>query len=262
VGVNDVIQKAKPKDPVAFLDEFGSTAIEPVLKKAFERFAVTMNSYKNRMVMAREVIADRGIWTAKKRYILNVHNSEGVQYAKPKLKIMGIEAVKSSTPQVCREAMKEMFKIILTTDEETTQAAIADFKKAFREIPVEKIAFPRGVTNVTNYQDNLNIYDKGTPMHVRASLLYNHHLKKNGLQNRFESIRNGDKMKYVYLHMPNPIRENVIAFNSVLPEEFGLEKYINHDLQFEKAFLEPLKFVLDAIGWAPEKIVTLEDFFV
>jgi DNA polymerase elongation subunit (family B) len=262
VNVNDVIQKAKPKDPVAFLDELGSTAIEPVLKKAFERFAVTMNSYKNRMVMAREVIADRGIWTAKKRYILNVHNSEGVQYAKPKLKIMGIEAVKSSTPQVCREAMKEMFKIILTTDEETTQAAIADFKKAFREIPVEKIAFPRGVSNVTNYQDNLNIYDKGTPMHVRASLLYNHHLKKNGLQNRFESIRNGDKMKYVYLHIPNPIRENVIAFNSVLPEEFGLEKYINHDLQFEKAFLEPLKFVLDAIGWAPEKIVTLEDFFV
>lgn len=262
VGVNDVIQKAKPKDPVAFLDEFGSTAIEPVLKKAFDRFAVTMNSYKNRMVMAREVIADRGIWTAKKRYILNVHNSEGVQYAKPKLKIMGIEAVKSSTPQVCREAMRDMFKTILTTDEKTTQEAIAKFKKKFLKLTPEQISFPRGVSDIRSFADRDTIYTKGTPMHVRGCLLYNHHLTKSGLQTNYELIQSGDKIRFVYLHVPNPIRENVIAFPTKLPDELGLSKYINYDLQFEKTFLDPLKFILDAIDWKPEAVMTLEDFFV
>lgn len=262
VNVNDVIQKAKPKDPVAFLDELGSTAIEPVLKKAFERFAVTMNSYKNRMVMAREVIADRGIWTAKKRYILNVHNSEGVQYAKPKLKIMGIEAVKSSTPQVCREAMRDMFKTILTTDEKTTQEAIAKFKKKFLKLTPEQISFPRGVSDIRSFADRDTIYTKGTPMHVRGCLLYNHHLTKSGLQTNYELIQSGDKIRFVYLHVPNPIRENVIAFPTKLPDELGLSKYINYDLQFEKTFLDPLKFILDAIDWKPEAVMTLEDFFV
>jgi DNA polymerase elongation subunit (family B) len=262
VNVNDVIQKAKPKDPVAFLDELGSTAIEPVLKKAFERFAVTMNSYKNRMVMAREVIADRGIWTAKKRYILNVHNSEGVQYAKPKLKIMGIEAVKSSTPQVCREAMRDMFKTILTTDEKTTQEAIAKFKKKFLKLTPEQISFPRGVSDIRSFADRDTIYTKGTPMHVRGCLLYNHHLTKSGLQTNYELIQSGDKIRFVYLHIPNPIRENVIAFPTKLPDELGLSKYINYDLQFEKTFLDPLKFILDAIDWKPEAVMTLEDFFV
>jgi DNA polymerase elongation subunit (family B) len=262
VNVNDVIQKANPKDPVAFLDNLGSKAIEPVLEKAFDKFSVILNSYLNRMVMKREVIADRGIWTAKKRYILNVHNSEGVQYAEPKLKIMGIEAVKSSTPQVCRDAMKHMFRTIISTDEKTTQEAIAKYKEEFKTLTPEQIAFPRGISNIVNYRNQDTIYDKGTPMHIRAALLFNHHVRANGIQNKYELISNGDKIRFVYLYIPNPIRENVIAFVDKLPDELGLHKYVNYDLQFEKTFLDPLKFILDAIDWKPEAVMTLEDFFV
>ena len=262
VNVNDVIKRANPKNPVAFLDRLGSEALEPVLEKCFDGFCKIMNSYRNRMVMKREVIADRGIWTAKKRYILNVHNSEGVQYAKPKLKILGIEAVKASTPMVCRNAMKEMFQIIISTDEKTTQAAIAKFKDEFKALTPEQIAFPRGVSNVVGYRNPEKIYDKGTPMHVRGSLLFNHHVKLAGIHKKYELIRNGDKIRFVYLHLPNPIHENVIGFIDKLPEELGLHRYINYDLQFQKALLDPLKLILDSIGWSPEPISTLEDFFI
>lgn len=261
VNANDIVSKFKGKDPVAFLDQFGSKAIEPVLEKAFQELFEITRGYNSRMVMKREVIADRGIWTAKKRYILNVHNSEGVQYAQPKMKIMGIEAIKSSTPSVCRVALKEMFKIIISTDEETTQKEIARFKEEFAKLEPKAVACPRGVSNITHYRDSEKIYSKGTPIHVRASLLYNHHIKSNGLGRKYPMIQNGDKIRYVYLHYPNPIKENVIGFPEDLPEELGLHKYIDHNTQFEKTFLAPLKIILDAIGWSTEKRVTLEDFF-
>ena len=261
VNANDIVSKFKGKNPVAFLDQFGSKAIEPVLEKSFQELFEITQGYNSRMVMKREVIADRGIWTAKKRYILNVHNSEGVQYAKPKMKIMGIEAIKSSTPAVCRVALKEMFKVIIGTDEETTQKEIARFKEEFAKLAPKAVACPRGVSNITNYRDSEKIYSKSTPIHVRASLLYNHHVKANGLGRKYPMIQNGDKIRYVYLHYPNPIRENVIGFPEDLPEELGLHKYIDHNTQFEKTFLAPLKIILDAIGWSTEKRVTLEDFF-
>ena len=181
IGVGDVIKKFNPNNPVNFLDEFGSKAIEPMLEKAFKDFSDKTNAYSHRMVMKREAIADRGIWTAKKRYILNVHNNEGVQYAEPKIKIMGIEAVKSSTPQVCREAMNNMFKIIVTGDEEKTQEAIKLFKDYFKSLPPDEIAFPRGVTDMTKWSNKSTIYKKGTPIHVRGALLHNKQIRSLGL---------------------------------------------------------------------------------
>jgi len=262
INVNDLIEKVKPENPVEFLDKFGSEVIEPLLEKSFGRFAEMTNAYSNRMVMKREAIADRGIWTAKKRYILNVHNNEGVQYAKPKIKMMGIEAVKSSTPQVCRDAMNEMFKIIVTGDEKKTQNAIEMFRKHFSTLPAEAVSFPRGVSNVTSFRDSEKIYRKGTPIHVRGSLLYNHYLKRHGLEKKYEPIRNGDKIKFLYLLIPNSIQENVISFPETLPEDFGLNKYIDYNTQFQKTFLDPLEMILDAIGWKSEPVVSLEDFFV
>ena len=261
IGVGDVIKKFNPNNPVNFLDEFGSKAIEPMLEKAFKDFSDKTNAYSHRMVMKREAIADRGIWTAKKRYILNVHNNEGVQYAEPKIKIMGIEAVKSSTPQVCREAMNNMFKIIVTGDEEKTQEAIKLFKDYFKSLPPDEIAFPRGVTDMTKWSNKTTIYKKGTPIHVRGALLHNKQIRSLGLEKKYELIQNGDKIKFIYLRVPNTIQENVISFPGHLPEELELHKYVNHDLQFEKTFLDPINIILDAIGWTAEPRADLQQFF-
>jgi DNA polymerase elongation subunit (family B) len=261
IGVKDVVDKFKPNNPVSFLDEFGSKAIEPMLDKAFDQFAERTKAYTNRMVMKREAIADRGIWTAKKRYILNVHNNEGVQYAEPKIKIMGIEAIKSSTPMPCRDAMRNLFKVIVTGNEEKTQEAIALFKEHFKTLSPDKIAFPRGVTDVTSYSERQGIYRKGTPIHVRGSLLYNHHLKAKALDKRYQLIHNGDKVKFIYLLVPNSIQENVVAFPDFLPEELELNKYIDYNLQFQKTFIDPIDIILNAIGWSAEPRADLQQFF-
>jgi DNA polymerase elongation subunit (family B) len=261
IGVKDIVNKFKPNNPVAFLDEIGSKALEPMLAKAFDEYAVKTNAYSNRMVMKREAIADRGIWTAKKRYILNVYNNEGVQYAKPKIKIMGLESIKSSTPQACRTAMNDMFKIIVTGDEEKTQRTIADFKAHFQSLSPDQVAFPRGVTDITKWSCNSTIYRKGTPIHVRGSLLYNTQLKLKGLTRTHQLIQNGDKIKFLYMLMPNTIRENVVAFPDFLPEELELHKYVDYDLQFEKSFLDPINIILNAIGWHAEPQADLQQFF-
>ena len=260
VNFGPLVRLLKPKDPVKFLDKICVEHFEPAMAKAYDTLYKNMNAHKNRMEMGREVIADRGIWTAKKRYILNVHNSEGVQYAEPKLKIMGIEAIKSSTPEIVRSKFKEAFKIILNGTEADTQKFIRDFKNEFFALPPEEVSFPRSVSNVTDWMER-GSYKKGTPIHVRGSILYNKLLKQNKLKKKYEPVVNGDRIKFTYLKMPNPIQENVISYPDVLPEEYKLHKYIDYDKQFEKTFIEPLNFILNAVGWSAEEIATLEDFF-
>jgi DNA polymerase elongation subunit (family B) len=220
-----------------------------------------LNSYSQKMIMKREAIADRGIWTAKKRYMLNVYDSEGVRYTEPKMKIMGIEAIKSSTPKFCRDKIKEAIKIIMTSDQQTLQDYIDSVKTIFLTLPPEDIAFPRGVNNLSTYSSNITLYTKGTPIHVRGSLIYNNLLKKHDLLKSYTQIYEGDKIKFLYLREPNPIRENIISFNSVLPKEFDLHQYIDYNLQFQKTFVEPISTILDAISWSSEKKSTLDSFF-
>lgn len=246
---------------VNFLDKVCKSMEKNVLDKTFASLKDLCTAYKHRITMKRESIADRGIWTAKKRYILNVWDNEGVRYSAPKLKIMGIEAIKSSTPAACREAFEELFKILINGTEEETQRFISDFKQRFDALPAEDKSFPRGVSSLSEYSDSKTIYRKGTPINSRAALMYNYLLKEKGVENKYEVIKAGEKIKYIYLNPRNPTREDVIAFVDILPPEFGLHRFIDNDTQFEKAFLDPAKLILDAIGWKAEDSASLEDFF-
>lgn len=246
---------------IEFLDKVCQKKIEPELEKAYDKLAMILNAYENRMVMKREAIASRGIWTAKKRYILNVYNNEGVQYAEPKLKVMGIEAVKSSTPAVCRDRLKDIFKVIIDGSEDDVQQYIAKFKDEFKQLAPEDVAFPRSVSDIVSKASSLTVYEKGTPIHVRGSLIYNKMLKDHKIDRKYDSIRSGEKIKFCYLKTPNPARENVIAFPIVLPKELGLHKYVDYDTQYDKTFVEPLRIILSSVGWEVEKKASVMDFF-
>jgi DNA polymerase elongation subunit (family B) len=247
---------------VELLDKICEDKLEPFIERSYKELADYVAAYDQKMIMKRENIAERGIWTAKKRYILNVWNSEGVQYSEPKLKMMGIEAVKSSTPAPCRTMIKDGLKLMMNGTEEEVINFIDKCRNDFKALPPEQIAFPRSVSDVIKYKSHSSIYTKGTPIHCRGALLFNHYVKEKKLTNKYSLITNGEKIKFVYLKKPNIIHENVISFIQDFPHELGLDKYIDYDLQFEKSFVEPLKAILDAIGWNVEKTVNLELFFV
>ena len=260
----EVVYKDREKEGsgiCTFLNKVCEVEFEKYIESSYETLAKYVNAYDNKMVMKRENIADRGIWTAKKRYILNVWDSEGVRYEEPKLKMMGIEAVKSSTPAPCRTMIKDALKIMMNGTEDEVIDYIDACRKEFKTLPPEDIAFPRTASDVRKYQASSTIYAKGTPIHIRGALLFNHYVKQKKLTNKYSLIGNGEKVKFLYLKKPNTIQENVVSFIQDFPKELGLDKYIDYDLQFEKSFVEPLKAILDAIGWNVEKTVTLESFF-
>ena len=260
----EVIYKGREKTNesiVSFLNKICEMEFEKYITSSYETLANYVNAYDQKMFMKRENIADRGIWTAKKRYILNVCDSEGVRYEEPNLKMMGIEAVKSSTPAPCRTMIKDGLKIMMNGTEEEVIDYIDDCRAKFKTLPPEDIAFPRTASNVQKYKASSTIYAKGTPIHIRGALLFNHYIKQKKLDNKYSLIGNGEKVKFLYLKKPNIIQENVISFIQDFPTEIGLDKYVDYDLQFEKSFVEPLKAILDAIGWNVEKTVNLELFF-
>jgi len=263
-GLVDGVYKGREKTDesvVRFLDKVCQTKFEPFIEGSYQELAEYVGAYEQKMIMKRENIANKGIWTAKKRYILNVFNSEGVQYAEPKLKVMGIECVKSSTPGACRDKIKECLKVIMNDGEEAAQDFIKNFRDEFDTLPVEDISFPRGCNGINKWANPSSIYSKGTPIHVRGALLFNHYNKKNKLQHKYPLIQDGEKIKFVYLKTPNKFGENVISYLQTLPKEFGLDKQVDYDLQFNKSFLEPIKVIMDKIGWKPEKVANLEFLF-
>ena len=246
---------------VSFLDKVAQVELEKHIEGCYQELADYVNAYDQKMQMKRENIADRGIWTAKKRYILNVWDSEGVRYEEPKLKIMGIEAIKSSTPAPCRKMIKDGLKLMMSGSEDDVIEFIDECRNKFKSLSPEEIAFPRTASDIRKYHSSSSIYAKKTPIHVRGALLFNHYVKEKKLTNKYSLINNGEKVKYIFLKKPNIIQENVISFIQDFPKELGLDKYIDYELQFDKSFLDPLKSILDTIGWNVEKTVNLDLFF-
>jgi DNA polymerase elongation subunit (family B) len=260
------VSRPPTKTIVDFLDKSAEQAIIPFIEKKFAELAETMNAYENKMQMGREVIADKGIWTAKKRYMLNVWDSEGVRYTEPKLKIMGIETTRSSTPEFVRKHLKSAINITMNGTEQDMINFVEKCRKEFYALPPEDIAFPRSVNGMEKYTDRATIYKKSTPIAVKGALIYNHYLDKFKIGKKYKKIIEGDKIKFLMLKKPNPLggsvgEDQVISFPNVLPKEFKLEGYIDYKTQFEKSFIDPLTAILDTIGWSTEKKNTLENLF-
>ena len=265
VTMQKMVEQLNTEDELVIvnaIDQFCEKIVQPMLDKSYDELAVYMNAFQQKMKMKRETIANKGIWRGKKMYILNAWNIEGVQFDKPKLKLQGIEAVRSSTPHACRESIKEALAIIMNKDEAQLINYINEFRDKFRTLPFEEVAFPRGVKGMTKYasKSRNEIYISGTPIQVKGALIFNSLIKELKINN-IPPIQDGDKIRFAYLKVPNPVRDTVIATPDELPTEFGLDKYIDRDMQFSKSFLEPVKSITDVIGWKVENISTLEDFF-
>ena len=238
------------------LSSFFAQKVEPFMAKSYQEMCDYFNNKEQLMIMDREVIADRGIFVAPKMYYLRVIDSEGIRYDSPKLKIMGLRVIKSNTPEFCRKTLKDMLPQILDSTNNDLIDRIEKFKTElwYNSKPSE-IAISMSVSNVDKYKNGQS-YIKGTPQQSRAAILYNIRRKAMNLEEEPE-IRNGDKVKIVYLKLPNPINENVIGFVNELPDKFGLRKYIDYELMFQKAFIDPLESVLKAVNWQTEKTFTL-----
>ena len=253
--------KSDKQKVISLMDKICKDKIEPFIDVSYNELAEYVHAYAQKMQMKREGLSDKGIWTAKKRYILNVYNNEGVQYNEPQMKVMGLEMIKSSTPSAIREKMREAVKLMVNGTQDDIHKFIADFRTEFKKLPVEEISFPRGLNGLNNYSDAATLYKKGTPIHVKGAILYNHNLKNKNLTKKYPLIQEGEKVKFTYLKMPNPFKDTVISYPSRLPKEFELQEYIDYDLQFDKAFLEPIKVILDCMKWTTEKTSSIEDFF-
>ena len=254
-------EKTDTNSIITFMDKVCEDKIQPFIDESYQELADYVHAHSQKMIMKREALANKGLWTAKKRYALNVYNNEGVVYKEPKLKVMGLEMVKSSTPSVIREKMKKVLNLMMMGTEEDVHEFITNFRDEFNRLPPEDISSPRGCNGIAQYSDSVTLYKKGTPIHVKGAILYNFHLKRLGLENKYPMIQEGEKLKFAYLKMPNPVKDMVISFPQRLPKELDLQEFIDYDVQFDKAFLEPIRVVLDCMGWKTEKQNSIEDFF-
>jgi DNA polymerase elongation subunit (family B) len=263
--LNELVQKVYGNDTIngqkviEFMDRVCQQKIQPFIDKSYAELADYVHAYAQKMRMKREALADKGIWTAKKRYIMHVYNNEGVQYKEPQMKVMGLEMIKSSTPAPVREKMKEALQIMMKGQESDIHTFIDNFRREFKSLPPEEVSFPRGINGLSEYSNKTTIYSKGTPIHVKGALLYNNYLEEKGLTKKYPRIQEGEKIKFAYLKKPNPFKDSVISFPGRLPIEFNLNSYIDYEMQFEKTFLDPIKVVLNCMNWSTEKTVSLFD---
>lgn len=249
------------QDTINALDEFAKQQLTPVIDGVFANMADVTNAYVNRIRMKREVIADKAIWTGKKHYAMNVWDKEGTRYNEPKMKIMGLEAVKSSTALAAREGIKGAIKCMFSNSQSDLFDFVDKFYFKFAGMAADDLAKPTSVQGLYKYSDPQTIYKKGTPYHVKGALIYNKLLRDKGLDTKYELIADGEKIKVINLNLPNPANAKSIAFKGFLPPELGLDKYINFQEQYEKMFLNPVTSLAEARGWFAERHITVDDAF-
>ena len=266
-NVDTVVNKflaGKPTDQIVkAVEKIAVDILQDEVNKICNRVSDQLNFFDNKISFKLEAVADKALFIARKKYAMRVHSSEGVTYAKPKLKTVGLELVRSSTPAYIRGKLKESLNLIFSTDEKTVQQFIQEVKTEFWKLPVDAVAFPRSANNLQEYSDPTTIYTKGCPIQVRGVLLYNHYVKQNKLTAKYPVIKDGARIRFFYLKMPNPFKENVLAIpaDGQLPSEFNLDKYVDYDLQFEKSFISAMEIMMKPIGWNVEEVSTLDDFF-
>lgn len=265
-----LINKVKEKQPlltdeecIDILDKFAHTVIEKQIEKGYDAFYDYTNSFENWMVMKRECLCSSGVFVAKKRYVLNVFDNEGVRYEKPKLKIKGLDVVRSSTPKAIKDDIKEIYKIILDKTENDVQNYILDVKEKYKKLSIDDISVISSVNNMEKYDPDYNKgqIPSGCPMHVRAAIAYNKMIKELNLTSKYQLIKSGDKIKYILLRTPNPSFSPVIAYLNYFPEEFELNNYIDYEKMFEKSFIGPVENITIPINWEWKKRNKISDLF-
>lgn len=269
-SMESIVNKHMSGKPTEFivdkLNQFHLAKIKPKIDDRINGLQQKLNCYIEQIKFVRDIISDISIFIAKKKYICSVWDAEGTRYKEPEIKLMGIESVKTSTPMFCRIAISDSIKTILYGTESEFHQFIKDTKSKFMKLDVEEVSFPKKITDINKYtiasmnnsifdvdDDNRNSHKKGAPIHVKGAIHYNNLIEKYNMENKIFMITNGDAIKYTYLTEPNPINNNTIAFMDNLPKEFGLHKYVNYDIQWEKSFYNPVNQIAEIVGWKMEK---------
>lgn len=268
LNLNDLVKKRfkiRPEHKIItnFLDKFSETIINPFIKKCYNDLGKYLNVKNQCLSMVRDVITSNFLIKGKKRYIANVTDCEGLRYPEPRLKYVGIEVVRSSTPKFFKNRLIESCKLIMTSDNEALMAYVDSIRQDMLSELISDISIGTGVSDVHKYANSDLVcgYTKGTPIGCRAAIIYNKFILTNNLTSKYPLVESGDKIKYVYLKLPNTIKENVFGYIGNIPTESKLEKYIDYDLMLEKSFINPLTELLDIIGWSLSKVSTLDAFF-
>lgn len=248
---------------VTLLDKFCDTRLDKVITEGFNNLFNTLNAFSPCIYMKREAIGS-GVFVQKKRYTMYVYDNEGVRYPKPKLKIIGLEAVRSSTPKYFREKLKTVYELMYTADQPAIHKAVENIRLEFLKLPIMEIGKPSGVNGLGEYDNNskeLGNFAKGTPAGPKAAFTYNRLIQQLNLTDKHHLINSGDKIKTFNVKLPNPYKNDKIAILDRVPEEFELEKYVDRDDMFNDSFLTPITAVLNARNWYPSKQVNLDDIF-
>lgn len=265
VTIGNVVSKyytgKSNEDIVEALDKLMENHLRKFVEEATEEVSKRQNFYQNTLFFKREKICSSGFWVAAKKYALKVYDNEGVRYSEPDYAITGIEVVRSSTPEIARKSLKECVIHVINKDIDALRLDVESAYKQFISASAEDIAFPRGANNLDKYSSDVTIYTKGCPIAVRGCLLHNFYINELNLGNKYQPIEEGAKIKFIYLKTPNTIKENIIAFDEVLPPEFNLDKYVDRELQFQKVFMAPLDGIMKAVGWQLEEQSDLDSFF-
>ena len=243
---------------VDFALEFNNTNVNKIIDDTINEFATELNAYDASTIGAKaEICADTGIFIAKKRYVLRVREDEGTRFAldHPKIKTVGIEIARSSTPSWIRSKLKEAIPILLDKSFADVRTWFLKTKEEYMSQPVETLAISGAVTSL-----DYNIKDSSIPIGSRSVLVYNKFVEDNNLTNKYPLIPPGEKSKRLYLKTPNKFNSDTIAFtNPSFIKEF--KDYIDYDKNFEKTFISPLSIMTTPLKYdITLKTDTLEDW--